>query len=124
MASFEIEEKEYKGIDPISGRENVTTYMVSGQVSIIGPYQEVDYIKIENLEVLGPDGWEEVDSASEIKKIEAEYILENAAREQFERRRSKESLHVDERDQYEDDHEYSSGPDYWTDPESGEWRCG
>lgn len=23
-----------------------------------------------------------------------------------------------------DDRDYTSGPDYWTDPESGEWRCG
>ena len=22
------------------------------------------------------------------------------------------------------DRNYTSGPDYWTDPESGEWRCG
>ena len=27
-----------------------------------------------------------------------------------------------DRDDY--DRNYTSGPDYWTDPESGEWRCG
>lgn len=86
-------------------------HMVTGESEFCGP-DEVEYTKIISVTPENTD---------ERFLSDAEYAVEAAAYREY---RSKWSGSYYDSGDREDYDSYSSGPDYWWDPESGEPRCG
>ena len=91
-----------------------TTYTVTGSADFCGPYAECEGAMIEEIEPATDD--------ADIL-ADAEQAVQDAAYEAHKARHG--APHGDPNDDYGDyDHGYSSGPDYWQDSDSGEYRCG
>lgn len=89
-------------------------HTLTGGCHFCGPYHESEGAWIEECEPANDDP---------AFRRDALQAVEEAAYEQFKSRNG--SAPGDPNDDWMDyDDGYSSGPDYWRDPDSGEYRCG
>jgi hypothetical protein len=87
-----------------------TTYEVTGSADFYGPYAECEGVSIESIDPATEDAY--VMDAAEDAIRKAAYEAHRAR-------------HGEPQGDPNDDYDsYSSGPDYWRDRESGEYRCG
>lgn len=90
-----------------------TTYTAEGSADFYGPYAECDGAEITDL---SPE------TQDKDVKAEAEEAVRDAAYKAHKARHG--APQGDPNDDYDDRDSHTSGPDYWQDPESGEYRCG
>ncbi len=120
---YEVVE-EFTGVDLDTGEEDANKYEVCGSIIVSGPYGNVDWIEIDSVRIFTEGEWRYVENINNIQREEANHCLEVSGRKMHLENYKRSEHYEDERDHYDDDSGYSSGPDYWTDSESGEWRCG
>lgn len=101
-------------------------YYASGTCHFSGPYREfegVSHLIIRrNRRVVESPSAALVTAAENILEINASDKLEEAENDARAAAHDYDYDNYDRDDDY--DRNYSSGPDYWVDRESGEWRCG
>lgn len=101
-------------------------YYASGTCHFSGPYREfegVSHLIIRrNRRVVESPSAALVAAAENILEINASDKLEEAENDAREAGCGYDYDNYDRDDDYA--RNYSSGPDYWVDRESGEWRCG
>ena len=117
MSHYKVEAKW-----PAAGRN----YGASGTVHFCGPHREYEGIVGLRIFRIVDGAWVEIDkdAESEVWGLivdTAESNLEDQAREADEDFQEHNYAWSDDHAEYES---YNSGPDYWVDRESGEWRCG
>ena len=98
---------------------NGRTYIATGICEYAGPYFEFE--GVANLTIINRDNAVRIEEPCDLMVRMAEDALDHEAQDDL---RDYECYGNPDDDYYDYDSGYSSGPDYWVDRESGEWRCG
>ena len=103
---------------------NGRTYITTGICEYAGPYFEFE--GVAELTIINRDSAVRIEEPSDRMVRMAEDALNNEAQDDLNEARhgAYEAYGNPDDDYYDYDSGYSSGPDYWVDRESGEWRCG